>query len=147
MRSNLCWNPCIVQLFSIAPLEWLLRLSSINFLCQTSKINLITSKTQSPTHLYCSGLKSESHIPKDCFTCFSESPLQYMKNASYFILKARFVLKYLNFVLTFWSGRKNSVIRKISLISKLKRHNLVNKQLQYTHCPRSHKVSEPNNEI
>ena len=42
-----------------------------------------------------------------------------MKNALYFILKALFVLKIFNFfVLTFWACGKNSLIRKIRLISK-----------------------------
>ena len=41
-----------------------------------------------------------------------ESPLKVMENAFYFILKALFVLT------TFWSCRKNGLIRKIGLISK-----------------------------
>ena len=52
---------------------------------------------------------------KHCFISFKESPLKMMKKA-YFILKAIFVLRM--FVLTFWSSRKNSLIRKIRLISK-----------------------------
>ena len=36
----------------------------------------------------------------------SESPLNVMKNAFYLTLKALFVLRYLNFALTFWSCRK-----------------------------------------
>ena len=39
-------------------------------------------------------LKSETHLPKKfLFVCFNESPLELMKNAFYFILKALFVLK------------------------------------------------------
>ena len=38
---------------------------------------------------------------KNYFICFNESPLKMMKNAFYFILKAPFVLKYLNFCLDF----------------------------------------------
>ena len=39
-------------------------------------------------------LKLDSHFPKKfVFICFSESPLQMMKNAFYFILKPLFVLK------------------------------------------------------
>ena len=40
------------------------------------------------------GLKSESHFPKKTWVVyFIESPLKMMKNTSYFILKALFVLK------------------------------------------------------
>ena len=40
------------------------------------------------------GLKSESHFPKKNWVVyFIESPLKMMKNTSYFILKALFVLK------------------------------------------------------
>ena len=47
-----------------------------------------------------------------------ESPLE-MINAFYFILKALFVLKdILVFVTTFWSCRKNNLIRRIRLTSK-----------------------------
>ena len=43
-------------------------------------------------------LKSDPHLPKKfCFICFIESPLQMMKNAFYFILKALFILEVLNF--------------------------------------------------
>ena len=49
----------------------------------------------------------------------TESPLEMMKNAVYFTLKALFVLKIFKiFVLTFWSCGKNGLIRKIRLISK-----------------------------
>ena len=48
-------------------------------------------------------LKSGSHLQKKKIICFSKSPLKIMKNAFYFILKALFVLKIFNFVLTFWS--------------------------------------------
>ena len=42
-----------------------------------------------------------------------------MKNAFYFILKALFVLKLFKLLSQLWSGRKNSLIKKISLTSKL----------------------------
>ena len=51
---------------------------------------------------------------KSCFICFNESPSKMMKNASYFILKAFFILKTFNFR----SCRKNGLIRKISLMLK-----------------------------
>ena len=50
-----------------------------------------------------------------------------------------FVLTIFIFVMTFWSCRKSGLIRKISLTSKW-RHNLVNKQLQYTYCPVFHEL-------
>ena len=64
-------------------------------------------------------LNSDSHLPKNlCFICFNENPLKTMKNASYFILKALFVLKIFK-LSTFWSCRKNGLIRKTSLTAKL----------------------------
>ena len=56
---------------------------------------------------------------KFCFIYYNERPLKMMKNAFYFILKALFFLKIFKvFVLTFWSCRKNGLIRKKRLISK-----------------------------
>ena len=55
---------------------------------------------------------------KVCFICLHESPLNMTKNAFYFILKALFVLDIYIFVWTFWSFRKNGMIRKIRLILK-----------------------------
>ena len=69
---------------------------------------------------------------------FNESPLKMMKNAFYFTLKVLFALKLFKFCLdflVFWLYRKNGLNRKTRLIWKL-----VNKQLQYTYCPISHKV-------
>ena len=57
-------------------------------------------------------LKSCSHLPKNNFFCFNKCPLKIMKNAFHFILKT------LVFALTFWSCRKNDLIRKIRLNSK-----------------------------
>ena len=72
----------------------------------------------------------------------TERPLKMMKNALYFYLKSLFRSQDIYvFAMTFWSRRKNSSIRKLRLISKSAwRHNLVNKQLQYTYCPRSQEV-------
>ena len=61
---------------------------------------------------------------KICFICFNGSFLTAMKNAKilpnakYFILKVIFVLKIFKF-LSFWSCRKNGLIRKTRLISEL----------------------------
>ena len=47
-------------------------------------------------------LNSDSHLPKKIiFICFNESPLEMMKNAFYFILKALFDLDIFNFCLDF----------------------------------------------
>ena len=43
-------------------------------------------------------LKSDSHVSKNCVICLIKSPLDMMKNAFYFILKARFVLKIFKFL-------------------------------------------------
>ena len=60
-----------------------------------------------------------SSSKKNCVICFIESPLKTIKNAFYFIVKALFVLKIFQvFVTTFWSCRKNGLIRKIRLTSK-----------------------------
>ena len=43
-------------------------------------------------------LKSHFHLPKNCFICFSKSPLKMMKNTFYFILQTLFVLKIFKFL-------------------------------------------------
>ena len=44
-------------------------------------------------------LKSDSHVPNSfCVICLIESPLEVMKNAFYFILKALFVFKIFMFL-------------------------------------------------
>ena len=43
-------------------------------------------------------LKSDSHLPKKFVYLLSESPLKFMKNAFYLILKALFVLKVFKFL-------------------------------------------------
>ena len=48
---------------------------------------------------YLGSLKSDSNLQKNiCFICFNESPLEMVKNAFYFILKALFVLKVFKFL-------------------------------------------------
>ena len=49
----------------------------------------------------CKYLKSDSHLPENCFICFNESPLKMVKSAFYFILKALFVFKIFKFLLDF----------------------------------------------
>ena len=67
-------------------------------------------------------LKSDYHLPKNCFICFPESPFKTIKNVFYYTLNAFYcTLCSQNiqiFVLTFWSRGRNSLIRKIKLISK-----------------------------
>ena len=56
-------------------------------------------------------LKSDSHLPKN-FALFA-----WLKNVFYLVWKALFVLKNV-FVTTFWSCRKNGLIRKTRLTSR-----------------------------
>ena len=60
-------------------------------------------------------LKSDYHLPKKIVICLIGSPLTMMKNSFYFILKSLFVQVS---VKTFWSCRKNGLIRKLRLTSK-----------------------------
>ena len=55
---------------------------------------------------------------KVVFLCFNESPLKMMKNVFYFMLKHCLFLRYFNFCLDFLVMQKNSLIRKLELISK-----------------------------
>ena len=53
------------------------------------------------------------------FVCLIDSPLQMMRNVLYFVLKAFFRSQDIwVFITTFWSSRKNSLIRKKRLTSK-----------------------------
>ena len=62
-------------------------------------------------------VKSDSILPK--VICLIESPLEVMKNVFLFHLKRSFRSQgILVFVTTFWSCRKNRLIRKIRLTSK-----------------------------
>ena len=56
---------------------------------------------------------------KICVFCFIDRPSKMMKNAFYFILKVLLFSRYFVFVTTFLSCRRNSLIRKIRLTSKL----------------------------
>ena len=71
----------------------------------------------------------------------SESPLKKMKNSFYFTLKALLVLKiykFLSWLLCLW--RKTAWLERSGYFQNLWRHNLVNKQLQYTYLPISQEV-------
>ena len=80
-------------------------------------------------------MKSDSHLPKNCFICFNESPLKMMKDTFYFISKPLLVLV---FVLSFWPCRKNAVIAMIRLISKpmtsQSRYQTITKHIFPTAC-------------
>ena len=68
-------------------------------------------------------LKPDSyHLPKTIwFICFNESFLKIMKNASYFILKAFFVLKiFRSLSWLFVYAQKKTKTKKIGLIRKIK---------------------------
>ena len=43
-------------------------------------------------------LKTDSHLPKNLFIDFNDCPSKIIENASYFILKAPFVLKTFKFL-------------------------------------------------
>ena len=70
--------------------------------------------------LYNVGVKfGPSSLKTNCLISLIEIPLKMMKNAFYFILKALSVLKIFKFFFTtFWSCRKNGLVRKIRSISK-----------------------------
>ena len=64
-------------------------------------------------------LKSDSHLPKKLI-CFNDIPSKMMKNTFFFILKVLFVLKIFTYLSRlFGMQKKNGLIRKIKLISKL----------------------------
>ena len=69
-----------------------------------------------------------SSSQKICVICFNETSLKVIKNATYFILKALKIKRYSNFCL--------ELLENLNLC----RHNLVNKQLQYTYCQISHEI-------
>ena len=89
-----------------------------------------------------SPLKSGPHLPKKIlFICFNKSPLKMMKNAFYFILKALFILKIFKFLSwLFRHVEKTTWLERQGSFQNVWRHNLVNKQWQYTYCPISHEV-------
>ena len=72
-----------------------------NASCRRTSRGLLGSGNDSnsrSSHWRCS-LKSDSHLlKKSCDICFIESPLNIMKNAFYFILKALFVLQIFKFL-------------------------------------------------
>ena len=58
-------------------------------------------------------------LPILCFICFNESPLKIMRNASYFILQALYILKIFKFLPWLFGNEEKTIpIRKIRLISK-----------------------------
>ena len=75
-------------------------------------------------------LKFDSHLGgRVCFICLNESPLQMMKNAFYFILKALFVLKIFKFFSWFFGQKWRDW--KIGQFQNLWLHNLIKKQYIY----------------
>ena len=86
-------------------------------------------------------LKSDSNFPQNFFYLLQWKPLKNADKCFLFRLKFPFSSQDISiFVLTFWSHRKNVLIRNISLFQNSWRHNLFNKQLQYTYCPISLEV-------
>ena len=96
----------------------------MNFLCEP----LIVCKTFAQDYILeeeasyhnnaTNSLKSDSYPPKKCVFWFNESPLKMMKNA-FFHLTSLFRSQDIHvFIMTFWTCRKNGLIRKIRLISE-----------------------------
>ena len=104
--------------------------------CSIFSLSKLTPPQFPPTHFTNKIIAClEGHFIVTPSICFNESPLKTM-----FVLK---IFKLLSFVMTFWVCRENDLIRKIRLISKLRR-NLVNKELQCTYFPLSHELIKGN---
>ena len=68
--------------------------------------------------------------------CFIESPLRMMKNAFYLILKALVVLKIFKFLSwLFGHVEETAWLERDGWFQNSWRHNLFNKQSQYSYCP------------
>ena len=64
-------------------------------------------------------LKSDSHLPKKMFYFRQRKPFKSDQKCFLFHLESSFCSQDVSiFVMTFWSGRKSGLIRKIRLISK-----------------------------
>ena len=55
-------------------------------------------KEKNKEQFFRANVKLDSHLLKEFFICFNESPLKIMKNTFYFILKALLVLKIFKFL-------------------------------------------------
>ena len=96
-------------------------------------------------YIYCNSLvhsvnfylRSDLHVPKKCFICFSPF---------HFILKALFILRIFKFLdWIFGYLEKTTWLERSDYFQNLWRQNLVNKQLQY--YPISQVVKATRNEI
>ena len=88
-----------------------------------------------------SSSKLDSHLPKKLVLLLQRKPFKKDEKCFLFHIKSFFRSQDIQiFVLTFWSFRKNGLIRKIRLISRLWRHSLVYKKLQHTYYPISQEV-------
>ena len=85
-------------------------------------------------HLLKKSFKSGSHLLKNCFICFNENALKMMKKA-FFLFKIFQLLSWL-----IGHVEKKAWFERRRWIEVLWRHNLVNKQLQYTYCSISHEA-------
>ena len=96
------WNILdIWALLSFISVGILLAKASLNVvICLVVRNNSCDNSSSSKFFLYnLLILKSDSHLPKKfCVISLIESPLEAMKNAFYFILKALFVLKIFKFL-------------------------------------------------
>ena len=75
---------------------------------------------------------------KIIFIWLNENPSKIMKSAFYFIWKARFALKILEFLS--WLFGYVETMAWLERYQNLLRHNLVNKELQCTYFSISHKI-------
>ena len=97
--------------------------------CHSSWVTQKWTKTDFVNQIWLKIGISPSKKKRKCFICFNESLLKKIKNVFYFTLKALFILKIFEFfVLDFGQVEKTACVER-----NLWRHNLVNKQLQYTY--------------
>ena len=86
-------------------------------------------------------LSPDSNLPKKKISCFNESLLKMMKNTFYSILNVIFVLNISIFLsLNLGHIEETALLEKSNSFQNVSRHNLVNKRLQCTYCPISHKL-------
>ena len=98
------------------------------------------TKKNSITYVFLGILKSDSHFPKKLFNLLLWKPFKNDESTFSFVLNAVFVLKLFIFLSWLFGHLEKMAWSKRRLISKLWRYILINKQLQYTYCSRSHEV-------
>ena len=85
----------------------------------SSILTIIISYIISTISIILTKLKSDSHLPKKLCQLLDWKPFKNDNKFFLFHLKSFFLSQYIQvFVTTFWSSRKNSLVRKIRLTSK-----------------------------